>query len=188
MRNTNDNSIFIQYNSLYSNTSMLSECSEELKQYNICIQGRDLNGTIMHGALDFIDYEFIEFGYELIQTIISSGCYDIIKLLILNIWHSIRPRDNKIPFTIKILGIPTENGSENISCKIEGSLTEEQKTMVISKTFDLANNISNDSLKLKERSKFHDAFNAHVFRVDVDNETISEIDIEEEVKKLSSDK
>ena len=101
MSNTNDNSIFIQYNSSYSNTSMLTECSEELKKHNICIQGRDLNGTIMHSSLDFIDYEFIEFAYELIQTIILSGCYDIIKFSILNIWSSIRPRDSKIPFTIK---------------------------------------------------------------------------------------
>lgn len=106
----------------------------------------------------------------------------------MNIWHSIRPHDSKIPFTIKISGIPTEDGSENISCKIEDSLTEEQKTMVISKTFDLANNIANDSFKLKQRSKFYDAFNAHVFRVDVENESISEIDIEEEVRKISSDK
>ena len=188
MINTNDNSIFIQYNSSYSNNSMLAECNEELKKYNICIQSQDLNGTIMHGSLDFIDYEFIEFGYELIRTIILSGCYDIIKFSILNIWHSIRPHDSNMPFTIKISGIPTEDGSENISCKIEGLLTEEQKTMVISKTFDLANNIANDSFKLKERSKFYDAFNAHVFRVDVDNESISEIDIDEEVRKLSSDK
>ena len=60
--------------------------------------------------------------------------------------------------------------------------------MVISKTFDLANNIANDSFKLKERSKFYDAFNAHVFRIDVENELISEINIEEEVRNLSSDK
>lgn len=188
MINTNDNSIFIQYNSSYSNNSMLAECGEELKKYNICMQSLDLNGTIMHASLDFIDYEFIEFGYEMIQTIVLSGCYDIIKFLILNIWNSIRTQDSKIPFTIKISGIPTGDGSENISCKIDGSLTEEQKTMVISKTFDLANNISNNSFKLKERTKFYDAFNAHVFRVDVDNESISEIDIEEEVRKLSSDK
>ena len=56
--------------------------------------------------------------------------------------------------------------------------------MVISKTFDLANNIANDSFKLKERSKFYDAFNAHVFRVDVDNESISEIDIEEKAESI----
>jgi len=188
MSNTNDNSIIIQYNSSYSNNSMLTECSEELKKYNICIQSRDLKGSIMNAALDFIDYEFIEFGYELIQTIILSGCYDIIKLLALNIWHSIRPRNSKIPFTIKVSGIPTETGSENISCKIEGTLTDEQKSMVINKTFDIANNIANNSFKLKERSKFYDAFNAHVFRVDVENESISEIDIEEEIRKLSSDK
>lgn len=188
MSNTNDNSIFIQYNSSYSNNSTLTEYCEELKKHNICIHGRDLNGTIMHGALDFIDYEFIEFAYELIQTIILSGCYDIIKFSILNIWNSIRPRDIKIPFTIKVSGIPTETSSENISCKIEGTLTDEQKSMVISKTFELANNIANDSFKLKESSKFYDAFNAHVFRIDVQNELISEIDIEEEVRKLSSDK
>lgn len=188
MSNTNDNSIFIQYNSSYSNNSTLTECCEELKKHNICIRGRDLNGTIMHGALDFIDYEFIEFAYELIQTIIISGCYDIIKFSVLNIWNSIRPRDSKIPFTIKVSGIPTETSSENISCKIEGTLTDEQKSMVISKTFDLANNIANDSFKLKERSKFYDAFNAHVFRIDVENELISEINIEKEVRNLSSDK
>ena len=188
MSNTTDNSIFIQYNSSYSNNSTLTECCEELKKHNICIQSRDLNGTIMHGALDFIDYEFIEFGYELIQTIILSGCYDIIKFSILNIWRSIRPRDSKIPFTIKVSGIPTETGFENISCKIEGTLTDEQKSMVINSTFDIAKNIANNSFNLKERSKFYDAFNAHVFRVDVENELISEIDIEEEVRKLSSDK
>ena len=183
MDKINDNCIGVQFNSLFGDSRSLMSYSKELQYHNINLEIKDINGSIINAALDFVDYEFIILGYSLLQNIIFSGCYDIVKNIIIKIWNSMKSHNSKIPFTIKITGIPTDTGPENISCKIEGFLTSKQKGYVLEKTFDLANNISKNTLKLKERSMFYEAFGAHVFRMDSDDFSISEIDIEEEIRK-----
>lgn len=186
MKETDDNFIGVQFNSSFGNGCLMDVYENELQKYHIILKTRDLNGSIMNAALDFVDYDFLVLGYDLLQNIIFSGCYDIIKNILVNIWSSIRVHNSNIPFTIKINGIPTDKGSENISCKVEGSLTRKQKGEVIAKTFDLANSISNNHFILKERGKFYDAFGAHVLRINPDDFSFSEIDIEEEIRKESS--
>lgn len=186
MDRTNDSCIGVQFNSSFSDGDSLADYAHELQKYNIVLATRDLKGVIMNAALDFVDYDLISLGYELLRTIMLSGCYDIIKSLIIRMWNSIRPHNSNIPFTIKITGIPTENGRENISCKIKGNLTSKQKEEILEKTFDLANNISNNTFKLKEKSMFYDAFNAHIFQVDSNNISLSEVDVEKEIRKKTS--
>ncbi len=183
-----DNYIAIQFNSLFCDTSLIANYEKELAKYSISLKTRDLNGCIMHAALDFIDYDLIALGYSLLQSMVFSGCYDILKNIILKMWETIGSHNSRVPFTIKINGIPTENGNENISCKIEGGLSSKQKDDVLEKTFALANSISNNTFKLKEKSIFYNTFNAHVFQVNPNDYLFSEIDIEEEIRKKREDK
>ncbi len=182
-----DNYIGIQFNSLFCDTILIANYEKELAKYNISLKKRDLNGCIMNDALDFIDYELIALGYSLLQSIIFPECYDILKNIILKMWETIGSHNSRVPFTIKINGIPTENGNENISCKIEGGLSSKQKDDVLEKTFEFANNISNNTFKLKEKSRFYNAFNAHVFQINPNDYSFSEIDIEEEIRKKTEE-
>ena len=102
MDRTNDSCIGVQFNSSFSDGDSLADYAHELQKYNIVLATRDLKGVIMNAALDFVDYDLISLGYELLRTIMLSGCYDIIKSLIIRMWNSIRPHNSNIPFTIKI--------------------------------------------------------------------------------------
>lgn len=163
----------------------IEECEKQLQDMNVVLYKHDLSGEIYHSALDFMDLEMVAFSYELLRNFIASGSYDIFKSIVLKLWINIKDKStNKVPFTISIDGIPTISGIENIKCKIVGSLTKKQKEKIIDQTFELAKQIEKHQFELLEKSRFYDAFNAHVFKYDSAEELLTEVDIEEEVKKL----
>lgn len=176
--------IGIKYFSGSCDYKLLLECETILGKYNISILKIDMQNKLLNSALDFTDLDLIAIGYILLQNILISGSYDVFKSVIQNLWTSITNKSSsKIPFTIRISGIPTLDGSENIACKVYGNTTKKQKDQIIEKTFELAHNISDNQVKLMERSMFYNSFGAHVFRIDADKLELSEIDIEKEIRK-----
>ena len=179
-----DNSIFISGCFSDNDQEQLSECCTELENHNVSLKIRNLNGVIMHSALDFADFEAIIFSYELIKTLYYSGCYDVLKFMLLKLWNIIRKdRPGKVPFTIDIEGIPTINGPENIKCKISSPLSKSERKIALEKSFGLAAQIENHQFELLKRSRYYDAFNAHVFAYDEKNCSYTEMDIDEEIQK-----
>ncbi len=125
---------------------------------------RNLSGTIMHSAFDFADLELIGIAYSVLRAFMMSGSYDLAKHFFLCLWRFItKDRQSDIPFTLSIEGIPTVSGSENINCKISGSLPDDLREKALEKTFALASQIESHQLQLLERSRYYDALNAHLF-------------------------
>ncbi len=183
-----ENAILIRYHSNKCDDKLLFECDEELNKQGIRLCKLDLKDTILHAALDFIDLDFIAINYLIIQNYMINGSYDLFKYTMLKLWSSIRPHDIKdVPFTLRINGIPTINGPENISCKVCGPISEDQKNNIINKSFELAKSISDNNVKLLERSAFYNAFDAHIFNIDPISLDESEIDIEAEVRKRTKE-
>ena len=162
----------------------LDECRLELDKYNISLQVRNLNGTIMHSAFDFADVEIIAFSYELVKALYYAGLYDFLKYIILKLWHTVRkgPPSN-IPFTIDIEGIPTINGPENLKFKISGSLSQDEKKIALEKSFELASQVEKHQAELLNKSIYNDAFNARIFAYDQQGSAYTEIDIAKEAQK-----
>ena len=163
----------------------LQEYATGLEKENVILSSHNLSGEMYQSVFDFMDLEKIGFGYELVRTFIYSGAYDLLKYWILKLWNILQNKDSSpCPFTIEIEGIPTINGLENIKCKITGELSDEQKTEVIDKTFALTKEIRDNQFILMERSVYYDAFNAHVFKYDLQEEVYIEMDIAKEVAQI----
>ena len=115
--------------------------------------------------------------------------YDVTKYFFKKLWWNItKNRESNIPFTISIEGIPTANGSETIKCKTQGQLSDEQKEKVLDKTFSLASQIEKHQYQLMEKNQYYAALSGHLFRYDLSDEELHEIDIVAEVKKKSEEK
>lgn len=165
----------------------LDELYKELRENDISLTGRNLSGGIYNSALDFADLEIIAFSFELLKNFIISGGYDILKHYILRLWKIIqKDRSGRVPFTISIEGIPTLSGTENVKCKIPGSLSKQQKEQAVIKTFELAKQIETHQYELLKRSRYYNAFNAHVFSFNPEDNAMSEIDIEKEIVKKTN--
>ena len=148
-----------------------------------------LPNTIMQSAFDFADFELIAVAYEVLQQFILNGGYDVTKYFFKKLWWNItKNRESNIPFTISIEGIPTTNGSETIKCKTQGQLSDEQKEKVLDKTFSLASQIEKHQYQLMEKNQYYAALSGHLFRYDLSDEELHEIDIVAEVKKKSEEK
>ena len=181
-----ENLIYIRYYSTNYDYALLHEYEEQLQQYEIQLAKEDLHGKIICGELDFISLDLIIFSYSLIQDLMIAGTYDVLKMILRNIWTSIRPSGNKhVPFTIELVGIPTISGSENISCKISGDVYESQKEKVVDEIYKLANNICNNTFELQKKSIYYDVFGAHIFNIGSETLEPVEIDIESEIRKKS---
>lgn len=158
----------------------LKDIEQKLSMHQISLSVRNLKGYLMHSALDFADYELIMFSYELIKTFLLSGSYDILKYFLIQLWEKVS-KSEKIPFTIGIENIPINNSHENIKIKIDGNLSKHQKELVINRAFDVVDNLISNDFKLKEKSRFYDAFNAHLLKYSLTEDTFEEIDIEKEI-------
>ena len=167
--------------------SALDEIKEELNKANIQLHCRNLSGTIMHSALDFIDIDMVALGWEFVQAMAFSGSFELLKLIVKKLWKLItKDRNTPVPFTFSISGIPSITGTENIKCKISGPLSDEAKELAIRKGFELAAQVEQHQFELLERDIYYPAFNAHLFRYDPEREAYEEIDIAQEVKKKQS--
>jgi hypothetical protein len=177
-------SIFISGFFSDNDQKQLSECCTELENYNISLKIRNLNGVIMHSALDFADFEAVIFSYELVKSLYYSGCYDFLKFVLLKLWNIIKNgKASEVPFTIDIEGIPTANGLQNIKCKISGPLSKHEREIALERSFSLASQIENHQFELLKRGRYYDAFNAHVFTYDEKDCSYAEMDIDAEIQK-----
>lgn len=168
--------------------STLDEIKEELNKANIQLHCRNLSGTIMHSALDFIDIDMVALGWEFVQAMAFSGSFELLKLIVKKLWKLIsKDRNTPVPFTFSISGIPSITGTENIKCKISGPLSDEAKEIAIQKGFELASQIEKHQFELLERDLYYPAVNAHLFRYDSVKTSYDEIDISAEVKKSRAD-
>lgn len=168
--------------------STLDEIKEELNKANIQLHCRNLSGTIMHSALDFIDIDMVALGWEFVQAMAFSGSFELLKLIVKKLWKLIsKDRNTPVPFTFSISGIPSITGTENIKCKISGPLSDEAKEIAIQKGFELASQIEKHQFELLERDLYYPAVNAHLFRYDSEKTSYDEIDISAEVKKSRAD-
>lgn len=166
-------------------TRELTEYAKKLEKENVILSSHNLSDEMYQSVFDFMDLEKISFGYEVVRTFIYSGAYDVFKYWILKLWNILQNKDISLcPFTIEIKGIPTLNGTDNIKCKITGELSEEQKTDVIDKTFALTKQITDNQFQLMEKSVYYDAFNAHIFKYDLQKKEYVEMDILKEVEKI----
>lgn len=140
-----------------------------------------------NAALDFADLDFIIMtGGILFQQIAVNGTYDVLKSIVVSLWSVMRRIHNNkslIPFTIKIGQVPTPHGDKNISFKITGDLSKEQKTMVINRAFDTVQKISDGSFKLMEMTKANEAFGGNLLLIDPQKLSVTEIDINAEIQK-----
>ena len=169
-----------------NDNSMLSAYADELKGKGFRFYVRNLSGTMMQSAFDFADFELIAVAYEVLQQFILNCGYDATKYFFKKLWLNItKSRESKIPFTISIEGIPTINGAETIKCKIQGQLSDEQKEKALDKVFSLAHQVENHQYQLMEKNQYYNALNGHLFRYDLSDDTLHEIDIVAEVKKNS---
>lgn len=165
-----------------TNKDVLKLEKEKLEQLGFQVSVYNCDGELYNSVFDFMDVNIVSIGFELLKTIIYNGLYDILKNYILTCWNSTSKNTDKY-FTIEIEDILTINGKENIKCKVNSPLTEKERELFIKETFGLVNNIVNNNVNLLERSKYYDAFNAHVFEYN-ENEKFSEMDVEQRVKEL----
>lgn len=157
---------------------------DEIKKRGITLKKRNLTGHMFQSALDFMDLEIVAISHELLTNLIYSGCYDILKSLTLKLW-SIAKKDtsSRVPFTIEIHGIPYNDSLENIKCKVEGKLSKKQKDRIIDNAFKLAQQVESHQFELLSKSIYYDAFKAHLFKYNSENDTFTEIDLDKEIKK-----
>lgn len=163
---------------------LLDKFRVELDKAGAQLRCRDLTGSMMQSALDFIDIDMVEIGWEFIKSIAFAGSFELIKYWIRKLWKLItKDRARYVPFTFSITGIPSITGTENIKCKISGPLSDEAKELAIQKGFELAYQVEQHQFELLEKDIYYPAFNAHLFRYDPEREAYDEIDIAAEVKK-----
>lgn len=164
--------------------SMLAQYAEDLQTKDVPFYVRNLSGTIMQAAFDFVDVEVIAIAYEILQQFIIDGGYDVTKYYFKKLWWNItKGKESNIPFTISIEGIPTINGTETIKCKTQGQMSDEDRDKVLEKTFSLASQIENHQYRLMEKNQYYHALSGHLFKYDFEDEQLHEIDIEVELKK-----
>lgn len=168
-----------------SEKNELKDIEQKLSIHQTSLSVRNLKGCIMNSALDFADYEIIMFSYELFKTFVLSGSYDIFKCFLIQLWEKVG-KSEKAPFTIGIENIPINDSHENIKIKIDGKLTRRQKDNVINRAFNLVDSLISNDFKLKERSKFYNAFNAHLLKYNTLEDFFEEIDIETEILDKSN--
>ena len=180
-----NNKIFISGCFSVSDQAVLDKYRSDLAERDIILQVRNLSGSLMHSAFDFANIDAVAFAYELIQSFVISGAYDVFKQYILYFWNIIK-KDNTsaVPFTMTITGIPTINGPENIECQISEPLTTEEKELVIKEEYELARQIENHQFELLKRSQYYDALN--VFRFDSQSRSFVEKNIAEEMRKIAN--
>ena len=163
--------------------STINECANDLAKLNISLSVRNLTGSMFQAAHDFVDIQLIVFAYEMLRNIMMSGSYDILKMVFLKLWGTVK--DTVLPFTISIRGIPTDKGTKTVKFKVSGSLTNKQKSAFIDKSFELADRIVENNFELMKESKFYDALDGHIMIYDIDDASFTEMDVEEELKKRS---
>lgn len=162
----------------------LESIRQESEQQGIVLYCRDLTGQIFHSAIDFIDLDQIAVSYELVRNLINSGTYDLLKFWLFRLFSAVRGRRKScVPFTIAISGVPTVYGHENIKVKISDELCDDEKKYVIDRTFDLAERIANNQVELMKQGRFQSAFGGRIFFYDPQNSGLSEIDVDEEIRK-----
>lgn len=184
-----NNSIFISGYFCDNDQDQLNECCTELGKYGISLQVRNLTGTIMHSATDFVDVELIALSYELIKSLYFSGCYDFLKFMLFKLWNTItKGNSDKVPFTIDIKGIPTINGTENVKCKISGPLSKDERKIALEKSFELATQIENHQFELLRRGTYYNLFGAHIFTYDKQSSSYGEMDVDKEIQNKISKK
>jgi len=115
---------------------------------------------------------------------ISSGAYDLFKFWLFRMLNAVRRYGkSRVPFTIEISGVPTVYGHENIKVKISDELCDDERKYVIDRTLDLAEKISNNQIELMRRGRFQNWFGGRVFFYDPQTSGLSEIDVDEEIRK-----
>ena len=62
-------------------------------------------------------------------------------------------------------------------------VSKKAQEKVVDKAFELASQIENHQYQLLDRSRYFDALNGHIFNYDAASETLTEINIEEELQK-----
>ena len=162
----------------------LDSIAQELHEKGVPFYVRNLSGVIMQSAFDFADFELIAIAYPVFREFVMNGGYDLAKYFVLRLWNLVtKGRNSKIPFTVTIEGIPTTTGIETIKCKISEPLSRKAQEKVVDKAFELASQIENHQYQLLDRSRYFDALNGHIFNYDAASETLTEINIEEELQK-----
>lgn len=167
---------------------MLNAYEDVLKEKGVHLYVRNLSGVVLNASLDLFDIEAIVIAYNVLQQFIISGGYDITKYFIKKLWWNIaKMRESKAPFTIAVEGIPYLDGTETIKCKIEGDMSDENKEMVIEKTFALVSQIEKHQYQLMGKSRYYNAVGGHIFKYDPKDEQFHEMDIEEELRRKTRD-
>ena len=101
-----------------------------------------------------------------------------------NILRKPEKNNSTTPFFIKVGNVPTPSGDKNISFRFSGELTDEQKTLVIEKSFETIQKISEGSMHLMALTRFHEAFSSgNLLNIDPKTLEVSEVDIEAEIRK-----
>lgn len=156
----------------------------ELREKGVPFYVRNLSGVIMQSAFDFADFELIAIAYPVLREFVMKGGYDLAKFFVIRLWNLVtKGRNSKIPFTVTIEGIPTTTGTETIKCKISEPLSKKAQEKVVDKAFELASQIENHQYQLLDRSRYYAALNGHIFNYDAESETLTEMNIEEELQK-----
>jgi len=173
--------LHIEYNSEFYEEIVFQECIRELRNFGIEVSMNDNSDVCVSCCGNFHSSIAIEILHELFKTVILSGCYDVFKVIVKNLWSSIfnQRKEYQEPFTISIENIPTINGPENIRCKINGDINSEQKSDAIDKVFELAMMIEENEYKLKAGSHKYKGANGHVFRYYSKDGNIYEVTDEE---------
>lgn len=194
-----EKSIGITYFAEEKTENEILHCENELRKVGITLQKINLSGTIFNSAFDFAGLDSIIISSVLLlQQLATSATYDLLKATFVKLWSAMRNANinqslvstssvkplSQIPFCIKGRGIPTPAGVRNITFTISGDLSEEDKTLAISRIFDVVQQVAVGSRKLNETTKIHEAFDgANLMKIDPHNLSISEIDIDEELNK-----
>lgn len=170
----------------------LEECKNKFAEKGIQLYHEDISGHCFNAALDFVDIDSIMIAaIPIFQQFMISGMYDFIKSQLVALWSIMRnstKRMSKIPFSIKVSKIPTPAGNKNITFKIVGELTDEQKDMVIEKAFETVQKISEGTIQLMALTKAHEAFGGgNLLNIDPQSLEVSEIDIEAEIRKKTQE-
>ncbi len=167
---------------------LLDECQENFAKREIALRCHNISGHVFNAIFDFTGLDFIIMNAGLIlQSLVSNGLYDFLKLQITMLWGILRkPEKNNstTPFFIKVGNVPTPSGDKNISFRFSGELTDEQKTLVIEKSFETIQKISEGSMHLMALTRFHEAFSSgNLLNIDPKTLEVSEVDIEAEIRK-----
>lgn len=166
---------------------------DKLRQEGILIGECDKSNIPMASADDIFNMVSLVIGNPAFQNLFNSVVipgikYDLLKLLIIWMWNSLKGKtlkklyaNGKLEEEDITFGLDIQLDKNRITMKLSGDVSDEDKNKCIDKAFEFLKDKHNN-LSLNDRTS------TTVARYDYEKEKWNEVDIYDEVKRIMEDK